>query len=115
MSAEAGHAEEGVTYDDVLEGHLVPGGAKKLTIWLDQGLCAQTDPELFHPKKGGRTTMAEKVCRQCAVIDPCLAYALETGVGGVWGGMSEGKRKTLIRERNKRAAQTPPPPHPSST
>ncbi len=53
MSAEAGHAEEGVTYDDVLEGHLVPGGAKKLTIWLDQGLCAQTDPELFHPKKGG--------------------------------------------------------------
>ena len=39
---------------------------------------------------------AKKVCRSCAVIEPCLQWALETGQdSGVWGGLSEDERRAL--------------------
>ncbi|MDQ3222017.1 MAG: WhiB family transcriptional regulator [Gemmatimonadota bacterium] len=57
-------------------------------------LCAQTDPELFYPKKGGTGSAAKAVCRLCDVRAECLTDALASGEQhGVWGGLSLGQRR----------------------
>ena len=64
--------------------------------WADQALCAQTDPEIFHPEKGGSTREAKKVCVGCDVRRECLEYALGHDERfGVWGGLSERERRAL--------------------
>jgi WhiB family transcriptional regulator, redox-sensing transcriptional regulator len=65
--------------------------------WIDQALCAQTDPEAFFPEKGGSGTRnARKVCLGCDVRGECLEYALEHDERfGVWGGLSERERRKL--------------------
>lgn len=63
-------------------------------------LCAQVDPELFFPEKGGSTKPAKKICEQsCDMTAECLRYALESGERfGIWGGKSERERRKLNRE-----------------
>ena len=64
--------------------------------WVDQALCAQTDPELWFPEKGGATHVAKATCAQCFVQAECLDYALTTNERfGVWGGLSERERRAL--------------------
>jgi WhiB family redox-sensing transcriptional regulator len=64
--------------------------------WADQALCAQTDPEVFFPEKGGETRTAKAVCAGCLVAAECLDYALTTNERfGVWGGLSERERRKL--------------------
>jgi WhiB family redox-sensing transcriptional regulator len=64
--------------------------------WMDQALCAQTDPEAFFPEKGGSTREAKKVCKSCEVRDECLAWAIENKVRfGIWGGLSDRERRKL--------------------
>jgi len=64
--------------------------------WADQALCAQTDPEIFHPDKGGSTREAKKVCAQCFVQAECLTWALTTNERfGIWGGLSERERRKV--------------------
>lgn len=64
--------------------------------WLEQGLCAQTDPEAFYVEKGGSTRDAKKVCVGCDVRGECLEYALAHDERfGVWGGLSERERRKL--------------------
>ena len=64
--------------------------------WADQALCAQTDPEVFFPEKGGSTREAKKVCAQCFVQAECLDWALTTNERfGIWGGLSERERRKL--------------------
>jgi WhiB family redox-sensing transcriptional regulator len=61
-------------------------------------LCAQTDPEVFFPEKGGTTKEAKRICARCEVRDACLAYAVEGDERfGVWGGLSESERRNLKR------------------
>lgn len=73
--------------------------------WIADGLCAQTDPEIFHPDKGGTTREAKAVCARCPVIDPCRDWAIRTGQRfGVWGGLSERERRTLAAEQRSEAA-----------
>jgi WhiB family redox-sensing transcriptional regulator len=68
--------------------------------WQGKALCAQTDPELFFPEKGGSTVAPKQVCQSCDVRAECLEYALEHGIGfGIWGGMSEQQRRKTIRLR----------------
>lgn len=65
--------------------------------WVDEALCAQTDPEAFFPDKGGSTRDAKRVCASCDVRNQCLAYALETKQRfGIWGGLSERERRPLL-------------------
>ena len=60
------------------------------------GLCAQTDPELFFPEKGGSTRDAKRICARCDVQAECLEYALAMGERfGIWGGLSERERRGL--------------------
>lgn len=70
------------------------------TAWMDGALCAQVDPELFHPdaKGGGSARMAKRVCDRCEVLNQCRGYALERKeLTGIWGGLTESERR---RARN---------------
>lgn len=68
--------------------------------WRKEALCAQTDPELFFPEKGGSTRDAKFICSRCPVRAECLVDALsgEWGRFGVWSGMSERERRNLPKE-----------------
>jgi WhiB family redox-sensing transcriptional regulator len=68
--------------------------------WVDEALCAQTDPEAFYPEKGQPTRQAKVICRRCPVRGECLADALERNDRfGVWGGLSAQEREVLRHER----------------
>ena len=68
-------------------------------MWMDQALCAQTDPDGFHREPGdGSITFAQakRVCRACDVRDECLEYALANDERfGIWGGLSEHERRKM--------------------
>lgn len=65
--------------------------------WMGQGRCAEVDPELFHPERGGSNREAKRVCDRCEVREPCLEYAMNNSVSGIWGGLSEKQRQSLRR------------------
>jgi WhiB family redox-sensing transcriptional regulator len=70
---------------------------------MEEGVCAQTDPEAFFPEKGGSTREAKAVCRVCPVREACLNYALDRQERfGIWGGLSERERRQLERRRTCR-------------
>lgn len=68
--------------------------------WQDDALCAQTDPDIFLPDKGGSTRDAKRVCASCPVRRQCLEYALtqEFNPAGIWGGTSVRERRALRKE-----------------
>lgn len=69
--------------------------------WQDKALCAEVDPEIFFPEKGGSTRAAKRVCRSCEVRAECLEYALDNpdaGRYGIWGGFSERERRIFRKE-----------------
>lgn len=70
--------------------------------WMEEGLCAQSDPDAWYPGEGGSPVPAQEICNGrerepgCPVRDECLAYALANDERfGVWGGLSEKQRKKL--------------------
>jgi len=74
------------------------GGAADAEAWRNDGLCAQVDPELWYPEKGGSTKDAKSVCLGCPVQTECLQYALDNDERfGIWGGYSERERRALKR------------------
>lgn len=67
--------------------------------WTEDALCAETDPEIFFPEKGGDVRAAKKVCAACPVRDECLAHALANHERfGVWGGLTERNRRKIQKE-----------------
>ena len=78
--------------------------------WMDDGICAQTDPDAFYPEKGGSTREAKRICLGCEVKDECLQYALEHRERfGIWGGLSERERRKLLDRKPQR--EFGPPQH----
>jgi WhiB family redox-sensing transcriptional regulator len=66
--------------------------------WTEDALCAQADPDLFFPDKGGSTREAKDVCTRCPVQVECLDYALKNEERfGIWGGVSERDRRRIHR------------------
>ena len=71
--------------------------------WMTGGVCAQVDPELWFPEKGGSTREAKALCARCPVHPECLAYALAHDERfGVWGGASERDRRRMRRSVSTR-------------
>jgi WhiB family redox-sensing transcriptional regulator len=69
--------------------------------WMDIAACRGSGVD-FVPKAprgtNGPTPAQEAalaVCRGCLVVEECLAYALEGGEAGVWGGTTEAERRQL--------------------
>jgi WhiB family redox-sensing transcriptional regulator len=71
--------------------------------WRHRALCRDEDPELFFPIGSTGPALdqideAKQVCKRCPALEPCLAWALESGQdAGVWGGLSEDERRALKR------------------
>lgn len=67
--------------------------------WVELAACRSTDPEeLF--AQGAEQNRAKTVCAGCAVRTECLAEALDQRIEfGVWGGMTERERRSLLRRR----------------
>ncbi|MEU2339831.1 WhiB family transcriptional regulator [Streptomyces sp. NPDC013172] len=65
--------------------------------WSENGLCKPADAdEMFG--EGASQQQAKTVCHSCEVRVECLAYALDHRMEfGVWGGMTERERRTLLR------------------
>jgi hypothetical protein len=44
---------------------------------------------------------ARAVCASCPVREACLAYAVQAGVDGMWGGTTERQRRSMRRRRRE--------------
>ena len=92
MSAFRGYAGLSATFVEAVRAEYDLAG----TAWRLRALCAQTDPEIFFPERGGSARDAKRVCMACEVRDECLEYALANDERfGIWGGLSERERRKL--------------------
>jgi len=101
-----------VTAAPLLQIVMTPADLAELE-WQDKALCAQVDPEIFYPDKGGSTRNPKRICAMCEVREPCLEYALtheDAGRFGIWGGTSERERRLIKADR----LPAPSPPVPQS-
>jgi WhiB family redox-sensing transcriptional regulator len=75
------------------------------TDWMTRGKCKEMDPAIFFPSDGVGVQVAQRICRECAVKDACLEYALANRIdNGVWGATSERQRRRLLRQRPRVAS-----------
>ncbi|MFJ3222795.1 WhiB family transcriptional regulator [Streptomyces sp. NPDC086783] len=67
--------------------------------WETRAKCRTADPdELF--VEGAAQNRAKVLCSGCLVRTECLAHALDNRIEhGVWGGMTERERRSLLRRR----------------
>jgi WhiB family transcriptional regulator, redox-sensing transcriptional regulator len=76
--------------------------------WTGAAACRDSDPELFFPERATGPTsqqaeQAKQVCQSCPVRTPCLAFALEEGIGfGIWGGTTPEERLAMRRTATRR-------------
>lgn len=67
--------------------------------WRQQGICSQTDPDIWFPSAGqsAQARLAIELCLQCPVRIECLEAALtaEEEEHGIWGGTTMKERKQL--------------------
>ncbi|MEA2591191.1 MAG: WhiB family transcriptional regulator, redox-sensing transcriptional regulator [Actinomycetota bacterium] len=69
--------------------------------WKAEGACRWVEPDLFYPVSDAEAGPAIQVCAQCAVLEHCRDYALETReFEGVWGGLTGGERRAMHRRRH---------------
>jgi WhiB family redox-sensing transcriptional regulator len=67
--------------------------------WSERARCAEVDPDIFYPEKGGSTRDAKKVCAKCEVRAECLEDALARDDRfGIHGGLSERERRKLRKD-----------------
>jgi len=72
------------------------------TDWKEQAACAGYSDTLFFPESDATPQSIEKaqaICASCRVADACLEYAFQANQrSGIWGGTTEGERKSLRRK-----------------
>lgn len=65
-------------------------------------LCAQIDPELWFPDRGGSNREAKALCHKCVHEAECLEDALARDERyGIYGGKSERERAAISRARKR--------------
>jgi WhiB family redox-sensing transcriptional regulator len=83
--------------------------------WAVGAACRGEDPMLFfgpnrfEPKRErlSREAAAKAVCAQCPALDACREHALaEAEPYGVWGGLGEDDRRSILAARDGRIART---------
>lgn len=87
--------------------HPVP--VASLWEWQHQGLCRDTDPEVFFhpdrergPARDARDRRAKEICAGCPVREQCLEHALRVPEPyGVWGGLTAEERQELTGGRTR--------------
>ena len=82
-------------------GAEVPLGSVELMLadWASKAACRSTDPDALFVQ-GAAQNRAKTVCLGCPVRTECLADALDNRIEfGVWGGMTERERRSLLRRR----------------
>ncbi|MGI8648593.1 MAG: WhiB family transcriptional regulator [Acidimicrobiales bacterium] len=69
--------------------------------WASRGACRSSDPDALFVQ-GSAQNRAKAVCLGCPVRSECLADALDNRIEfGVWGGMTERERRSLLRRSPK--------------
>lgn len=82
--------------------------------WRDEGLCRGEDPELFFSSEQtaqGKANVrhAKVICWRCPSMEACGQWAIATRQPfGVWGGVSEGERRSILRRRGVRIKDVDP-------
>ena len=67
--------------------------------WTALARCRNTDPDKLFVQ-GAAQNRAKQLCLGCPVRTECLADALDNRTEfGVWGGMTERERRSLLRRR----------------
>jgi len=82
--------------------------------WQVRAACRGMDTAtFFHPPnerdaaREARIAQAKAVCRRCPAIDDCLDHALRVRAPyGVWGGLSEDERASLLSVESLRYPKT---------
>ncbi|MGW5397842.1 WhiB family transcriptional regulator [Streptomyces sp. NPDC003952] len=90
----------------------LPGSAGHHWQWQTRAACRDLGwNRFFHPAdergedREQRDAAAKRVCAECPVRAACLEHALRTReTYGVWGGLTEEERRTLVRSRSGRSA-----------
>lgn len=97
--------------EDILEPEPIVGMADMG--FMEDGLCRQTDPDVFFPDPENQyrsSKEAKKICQRCPVREECLEYAVTAKivsvhgydlgyVTGVWGGTTNKQRAKIRTER----------------
>lgn len=85
--------------------------------WAQSAECAKPDPDtgarpLMFPAESDSKAdrddvrLAKDVCNRCPVRQACLDEALGRRESfGVWGGLTTGERRELLRRKARKAAQ----------
>ncbi|MFG3284526.1 WhiB family transcriptional regulator [Streptomyces sp. NPDC048111] len=67
--------------------------------WTERAVCGEADAEALFAE-GAKQQDAAALCAMCPVRTECLAHALDERIEfGVWGGMTERERRSLLRRR----------------
>ena len=74
------------------------------TGWRYGAACRGADLGVFFRGRGESAEPARRICARCPVRQPCLDYALDSIVHGIWGGLTERDRRAL-RSRHMGAAR----------
>ncbi len=65
--------------------------------WGPRAACRKSEPDALFVQ-GAAQREATQICRRCPVVAECLADALDHRIEfGVWGGMTERKRRAMLR------------------
>jgi WhiB family transcriptional regulator, redox-sensing transcriptional regulator len=79
--------------------------------WQFRAACRGEESALFfapnyferREQKNAREVRAKAICARCPVRTECLEYALRIREPhGIWGGLNEFERRTLLRTRGQR-------------
>jgi WhiB family redox-sensing transcriptional regulator len=67
--------------------------------WMAQGDCVGMDLKIWYPVERDDIGPAIRICEGCPVQYECGEYALTNRIrDGVWGGLSEARRRRILRE-----------------
>jgi len=90
--------------------------------WRANGACGSHDePDLWYAGQNGtearaQTYEAQAICRGCPVLEECAEQALDRREPwGVWGGLTEGERRNILRQRGRGTGRKKAAPAPAKT